>query len=139
MWGFDSPFSHHINLLFTYRGKPRKSIRTAFKNACIRAGIESLRFHDLRHTFATRLVLSGVDLVTVSKLLGHSTIHMTMRYAHPADNTKPRQMKDLGDQDYTKFVCVETTNSGKDLITPALDEQHTLELNIIVEKLNELI
>ena len=48
-------------------------------------------------------------------------------------------MKDLGDQDYTKFVCVETTNSGKDLITLALDEQHTLELNIIFEKLNELI
>ena len=89
VWGFDSPFSHHINLLFTYRGKPRKSIRTAFKNACIRAGIKSLRFHDLRHTFATRLVLSGVDLVTVSKLLGHSTIQMTMRYSHPTDNTKP--------------------------------------------------
>jgi len=79
VWGFDSPFSHYINFLFTYRGKPLKSIRTAFKTACIRAGIKSLRFHDLRHTFATRLVLSGVDLVTVSKLLGHSTIHMTMR------------------------------------------------------------
>ena len=48
-------------------------------------------------------------------------------------------MKDLGDQDYAEFVCVETTNAGEDLITLALDEQHTLELNIIVEKLNELI
>lgn len=69
--------------VFTFRHKPLKDIRTAFKNACRRAGIKNLRFHDLRHTFATRLVLSGVDLPTVSKLLGHSSIQMTMRYSHP--------------------------------------------------------
>ena len=44
-------------------------------------------------------------------------------------------MKDLGDQDYAEFVCVETTNAGTDLITLAPDEQHTLELNITVESL----
>jgi len=54
--------------IFTYRNKPLKDIRTAFKNACNRAGIKNLRFHDFRHTFATRLVLAGVDLATVSKL-----------------------------------------------------------------------
>jgi len=64
--------------IFTYRNKPLKDIRTAFENACKRAGIKNLRFHDLRHTFATRLVLAGVDLATVSKLLGHSSIQMTM-------------------------------------------------------------
>jgi site-specific recombinase XerD len=69
--------------LFTYRNKPIRDIRTAFKNACSRADIKNLRFHDLRHTFASRLVLSGVDLATVSKLLGHSSITMTMRYTHP--------------------------------------------------------
>ena len=69
--------------MFTYKGKPIGSIRKAFNNACKRAGIKNLRFHDLRHTFATRLVLAGVDLATVSKLLGHSSIQMTMRYAHP--------------------------------------------------------
>ncbi|MGB3728954.1 MAG: site-specific integrase, partial [Thermodesulfobacteriota bacterium] len=73
------PYSH----VFTYLNKPLKDIRTAFENACKRAGIKNLRFHDLRHTFATRLVLAGVDLATVSKLLGHSSIQMTMRYAHP--------------------------------------------------------
>ena len=69
--------------VFTFKGKPIGSIRKAFKNACSRAGIKNLRFHDLRHTFATRLVLSNVDLATVSKLLGHSSIQMTMRYSHP--------------------------------------------------------
>jgi len=48
---------------------------------------------------------------------------------------KAIQMKDLGDNDYKKFVCIETTNAGEDLITLAPDEQHTLELNITVESL----
>jgi integrase len=69
--------------VFTFKGKPIGSIRKAFNNACRRAGIKTLTFNTLRHTFATRLVLAGVDLATVSKLLGHSTIQMTMRYAHP--------------------------------------------------------
>ncbi len=69
--------------VFTFESKPIGSIRKAFNNACDRVGIKNLRFHDLRHTFATRLVLSNVDLATVSKLLGHSTIQMTMRYSHP--------------------------------------------------------
>jgi len=85
--GFDSRLRHHslepTDFVFTYKGKPLKSIRTAFENARNRAGIKTLVFHTLRHTFATRLVLAGIDLATVSKLLGHSTIQMTMRYAHP--------------------------------------------------------
>jgi len=44
--------------------------------------LADVRFHDLRHTFATRLVQSGVDLYVVKELLGHKTITMTMRYAH---------------------------------------------------------
>jgi integrase len=60
-----------------------KDIKTGFKAACRRAGIKSLRLHDLRHTAASWMVEAGIDLVTVSKILGHSTIQMTMRYAHP--------------------------------------------------------
>lgn len=46
------------------------------------AGITEFRFHDLRHTFATRLIEKKVDLVVVSTLLGHRNIQTTMRYAH---------------------------------------------------------
>jgi integrase len=60
-----------------------KEIKRSFRTACKRANIMGLRIQDLRHTCASRLVQLGVDLVTVSKLLGHSSITMTMRYAHP--------------------------------------------------------
>jgi integrase len=54
----------------------------AFIKARERAGIENFRFHDLRHTFATRLVQKGVDTYKVQRLLGHKTAAMTQRYAH---------------------------------------------------------
>ena len=55
-----------------------------FNRARKGAGLVDLHWHDLRHTFASRLVMSGVDLYTVQKLLGHRTIEMTQRYAHLA-------------------------------------------------------
>jgi integrase len=54
----------------------------AFYSAREKAGLRDVRFHDLRHTFATRLVQAGVDLYVVKELLGHKSLKMTMRYAH---------------------------------------------------------
>jgi len=65
-------------------GRRFLSVRNAFISACSRAGIFNFRFHDLRHTFASQLVMAGADLPSVQKLLGHSDIKMTMRYAHLA-------------------------------------------------------
>ncbi len=58
------------------------SIRDGFKAAARRAGIEDFRFHDLRHTAASRLAMNGVDLLTVASILGHKTLSMTQRYSH---------------------------------------------------------
>jgi len=66
----------------------QNSVRTAFEGACRRAGIHGLRFHDLRHTFATRLVERGVDLITVKELLGHSSVTITERYTHTFSEQK---------------------------------------------------
>lgn len=59
-----------------------RSLREAFSKTLRRAGIEDFRFHDLRHTFATKLVQNGVDIYKVKELLGHKTLAMTMRYSH---------------------------------------------------------
>jgi site-specific recombinase XerD len=55
-----------------------------WENFLLQAAIEDFHWHDLRHTFASRLVMAGVDIYTVCKLLGHHDIKMTMRYAHLA-------------------------------------------------------
>jgi integrase len=78
-------------------GKPILSPKTAFHNAVRRSGIGHCRFHDLRHYFATRLVTRGADLVTVQKLLRHSTILMTMRYSHPGAVERRRAVALLSD------------------------------------------
>ena len=59
-------------------------LRRLFSVALKGAGIASFRFHDLRHTFASHYVMAGGDLLTLSRLLGHTTTTMTLRYAHLA-------------------------------------------------------
>jgi integrase len=71
-----------------YQGRPVREIHRSWYKAVRKAGLVGLRIHDLRHTFATRLVLNGVDLATVAALLGHQSIQMTMRYAHPSPDSK---------------------------------------------------
>ncbi len=70
------------------RGVPYGTIVHGFRKAVEQSGIRYCRFHDLRHTFASRLVMAGVDLVTVKELLGHKSLEMTMRYSHPAPEHK---------------------------------------------------
>lgn len=60
----------------------RSNLKRTLKKVLERAGIENFRFHDLRHTFATRLVQRGEDIYKVAKLMGHKDIRMTQRYAH---------------------------------------------------------
>jgi integrase len=65
-----------------------KQVDRGFHAACQRAEIEGVRFHDLRHTFASHLVIRGASLKEVQELLGHKTMTMTLRYAHLAEENK---------------------------------------------------
>jgi integrase/recombinase XerD len=57
-------------------------MKKGFNAACRRANIAGIRWHDLRHTFASWFVQSGGDLYHLSRILGHSTVQMTTRYSH---------------------------------------------------------
>ncbi len=81
------PKTDHI---FTYQGKPMKNVRKSFMKALKKAGIENFRFHDLRHTFASHLVMKGAIIKDVQELLGHKDLKMTMRYSHLSQEHKTK-------------------------------------------------
>jgi len=88
-------------------GKPYQDIKRSFNTACRKAGIKDFHFHDLRHTFASHLVMAGVDITTVSKLLGHKSLTMTLRYSHlaPEHLTKAVNMLNLtGEKKSTAYL-----------------------------------
>jgi len=89
-------------------GTPIKSVKTIFWSALNRSGINHCRFHDLRHSFASRLVMAGVDIVTVQELMGHKSIIMTRRYSHPTPEHKKQAVErlNLGSMDtYLDTSC----------------------------------
>ncbi len=81
------------------------AVKDAFERAVEKAKLEDLHFHDLRHTFATRPVQSGVDLYTISRLMGHRSIKMTERYAHHCPASLSPSVKVL--DDYYNSTTVE--------------------------------
>ena len=76
-------------------GVPYKDVKTGFKGALKRAKISNFRFHDLRHTFASRLAMKGVDIKTVQELLGHKDVRMTLRYSHLSPDHKKAAVEKL--------------------------------------------
>jgi len=74
----------------TKSGRPWlcRNFSSVFSRACQRAGIAPCSPHTLRHTFASRLVIAGVDLRTVQELLGHKDVKMTLRYTHLSPSHK---------------------------------------------------
>lgn len=83
-----------------YNPKTKKNIveiKRSFNTAREKAGLKKVRFHDLRHTAATRMCELGVPLKIVSQILGHSTIKMTERYANPTPDTMKEAVEKLSE------------------------------------------
>lgn len=85
------PWLEYFPLAITVDG-----VKSAFRRARVKAGYPTVRFHDLRHACASLLIEHGVDLYTVAKVLGHTNIKTTMRYAHLQLEQKRSAMELIG-------------------------------------------
>jgi len=74
---------------------PIVNVNAAHTSAVKRSGIAKCTLYSLRHTWATRAAQSGVDLVTLAAMLGHSKINMVLRYAHPGDQHQADAMRKI--------------------------------------------
>jgi integrase len=77
------------------RNQPMLKVNNAHEGALRRSRVSRFRLYDLRHTWATRAAMSGIDLVTLAAMLGHSRIQMVLRYAHPTEQHQAQAMKRL--------------------------------------------
>ena len=84
----------------------------AFESAVKRAKLEDFTFHDLRHTAASWLVMSGADLLTVASILGHKDIRITQRYSHLAPGHRRQAVERLGKALQTLAVAGDVVNGG---------------------------
>jgi integrase len=93
-------------------GKPFVDLDAGFALACRKSGIEGVTWHTLRHTFASRLVNRGVDIVRVQQLLGHSTVTVTMRYTDTNLDSK-------------RSAVAKLESFGDNLVTPCTKTQQS--------------
>jgi integrase len=92
MNGLETPY------VFPCDTDPTRSIpkvNNAHDRAVKESKIPPMRLYDLRHTWATRAAMSGIDLVTLAAMLGHSRIQMVLRYAHPTQEHQTKAMEQL--------------------------------------------
>ncbi|MES2219276.1 MAG: site-specific integrase [Pseudomonadota bacterium] len=90
----------------SHTGNPFNNVKKAWASILETASIQSFRWHDMRHHFASKLVMAGVDLNTVRELLGHSDIKMTLRYAHLAPEHKANAVAKLLDNEQVTLGSV---------------------------------
>jgi integrase len=90
MAGLEAPFLFPCD---TDAARPVPKVNNAHDRAVRDSKVAKFRLYDLRHTWATRAAESGIDLVTLASLLGHSKIQMVLRYAHPTQEHQARSVE----------------------------------------------
>lgn len=86
---------HYVFPCDTDDTRPVPKVNNAHDRAVRDSKVAAFRLYDLRHTWATRAAMSGIDLVTLASMLGHSKINMVMRYAHPTQEHQTKAMEKM--------------------------------------------
>ena len=81
--------------VFNYKGGKIGNFKRSFHTACKNAGFKDLHIHDLRHVFASKMVMNGTSLYITGELLGHRTTQMTKRYSHLVPETLKKAVDDV--------------------------------------------
>ena len=105
----ESQANDSAHVFLNCHGEKLSTPREWFEAAVKKAGIQKFTWHCLRHTFASRLVMAGVDLRTVQELMGHKTIQMTCRYAHLAPKHRLAAVQRLCDTESAQEAGATTT------------------------------
>jgi len=121
-----------------WKNSPTWIPKKRFYTACKRAGITDFRFHDLRHTFCSELVMKGLDLKTIAELLGHTTTRMTERYSHLSPNHKRFAIELLDSEKGYVYVTVKNKrpNSKVANISKLVDIPAKIPFGSVVERSN---
>ena len=88
--------------VFTRNGAKIGNFRKSFMTACRNAGLKDMRIHDLRHVFASKMVMNGTSLYITGELLGHRTTQMTKRYSHLVPDTLKKAVDDVFNEGFIK-------------------------------------
>ena len=84
--------------VFNKNGAKLGDFKKSFHTACKNAGFKDMHIHDLRHVFASKMVMDGTSLYITGSLLGHRTTQMTKRYAHLKPETLKKAVDDVWDK-----------------------------------------
>jgi integrase len=103
-----------INVIQNEPGDRINSVKVSFSAGVRRANIHDLRFHDLRHTFASHFVMRGGSLKDLQEILGHKTMTMTLRYSHLSQDHKMKAINLLNGLTSVGDMSQNVTNDAED-------------------------
>jgi integrase len=89
-----------------------RTFKPAFSSGIRRSRVEKFRFHDLRHTFASNLVMAGLYIVTAQELMGHKSIGMTKRYSDPTPEHKKQAVERLNSSAMDTYLDADYINKS---------------------------
>jgi integrase len=93
--GIDKNQDSLLLYVFERNGAKLTDFKRSFHTACKNAGLKDLHIHDLRHVFASKMVMGGTSLYITGELLGHRTTQMTKRYSHLVPETLKKAVDDV--------------------------------------------